>query len=69
MPEPLEPLTVEDRLTMLEREVASLKMRMEQIVNPTGNWVERISGSLKDLPPEMWADYKKILQELDKADR
>ena len=69
MPEPMEPLTVEDRLTMLEREVTRLNVQLEQLANPKGNWIERISGSMKDIPADVWEDYQKCMQELDQADR
>lgn len=69
MPEPLKPLTIEDRLTILEGEVARLKMQLDQLTNPKRNWFDRVSGSMSHLPPEAWTEYKKIMEELDQADR
>jgi hypothetical protein len=54
MPEPLQPLTIEERLTTLEREVAILKMQIEQMVNPKTCSVEQFGGAMKDMPPEAW---------------
>jgi hypothetical protein len=40
--------TIEQRLAALEAEVARLKERLERLAPE--NWVERISGSMKDYP-------------------
>jgi hypothetical protein len=69
MPETLDPLTVEARITMLEKEVARLKMQLEQLAKPKENWIERITGSKSDIPEEVWAGYQKCMEELDQADR
>jgi len=69
MPEPSKPRTIDERLAMLESEVAKLKAQLEQLTNPKGNWLDRMSGSMSHLPPEFWAEYRKIMEELDQADR
>ena len=42
-------LTIEDRLTLLEQEVARLKAQVAQPA-ANGNWIDRVSGSMQDYP-------------------
>jgi len=69
MPEPQEPLNVEDRLSALEREVARLKLQLQQLTIPKRDWLEAMSGSMSHLGPDVLAEYRKIMEELDQADR
>jgi hypothetical protein len=47
-------MTVEERLTALEREFAALK---QSLARPKKDWIARISGSFKDDP-----DFGEILR-------
>lgn len=67
MPETIEPVTVEERLTALEREVAQLSLKVEQLANPKGNWIERISGTMTDDPA--FAEAMRLGAEIRRADR
>ena len=49
-------MTVEERLTILEREMAELKQGPAP-VQPKHNWIEQIAGSFKDDP-----DFGEILR-------
>ena len=63
----LEKLTVEERLTALEREVASLKLQLDQLTSPKGDWLEKVSGSMKDLPE--FKEAMKYAAEILRADQ
>ena len=70
MSAPIAPMTVEDRLTALEHELSRLKMEFDKLANPKGNWVERISGSMKDIPEDVWREYQECCREARRdADR
>lgn len=43
-----EELTVEQRLAVLEMEMAQLKARLDQVAPE--NWIERTTGLMKDYP-------------------
>jgi hypothetical protein len=45
--------TVEERLTAVESELARLRIQVEQ----KGNWIARISGSMKDFP-----EFEEVVQ-------
>jgi hypothetical protein len=47
---------VEDRLAVLEREVADLKRRMAPQGQPQ-NWLENVAGSMQDEP-----EFEKVLE-------
>ena len=53
--------TIEQRLATVEAEVAQLKHQLNGLETakpqPTGNWVDQISGSMKDIPEDDWQDY------------
>ena len=58
--------TVEDRLALLERDVARLKAQVHP-ANGEGNWLNRIAGSMSGHP-----DFSQVLElgrELRQADR
>ena len=57
--------TIEDRLALLEREVARLK---EQIAHPNGggNWIDRITGSMESYPE--FARVLELGRELRRSD-
>jgi hypothetical protein len=68
MPEPIEPVTVEERLAALEREVAKLSIKLEQLVNPKGNWIERmITRKPNDNPA--FEEAMRLGAEIRRADR
>lgn len=62
-------LTVEQRLAALEKEVAQLRVQLGQLTVPKGDWVEQISGSMKDVPQEEWDKFMKYCEEIRYADR
>jgi 2,3-bisphosphoglycerate-independent phosphoglycerate mutase len=41
--------TVEQRVAILEKEVAQLKRRLDQVA-PLKNWLDRVAGSMKEYP-------------------
>jgi hypothetical protein len=45
-----EGLSVEQRLAALEQQVAELKQRLDQLAPSQRNWIEEISGCMKDYP-------------------
>jgi hypothetical protein len=64
--EVIEP-TVEERLFALEREVALLKMRLEQLTSPKGSWLERVSGSVTE--EEALDEAMRLAAEILRADQ
>ena len=42
--------TLEQRVAALEQEVADLKKQLRAPESDNGDWVERMSGSMKDYP-------------------
>jgi len=62
-------VSIEERLTMLEKEVARLKLQVEQLPKPNGNWLERISGSMKDIPEDVWKEFQESCAEVRQDDR
>jgi hypothetical protein len=55
MPEQVEDImseepSVEQRLATLERQVAELTQRLNQLAAPKGNWIEEMVGCMKDYP-------------------
>lgn len=63
----VEPMTVEQRLTELEKEVAALKLQMNPRKNGEENWVDKISGSMKDNPA--FEEAMKLAAEILRADQ
>ena len=55
------PVTIEQRLAALEREVARIKEQVQRNGNghagATGGWIERVSGSMKPFP-----DFEDVLE-------
>ena len=51
-----EQATVEERLTLVERELAELKRRLPSVGSGT-SWIERIAGTFKDDP-----DFEEIVR-------
>jgi hypothetical protein len=62
-----EELTIEQRLTALEKEVAQLKICLEQFVAPKKNWLEQISGSMEKYPE--FGEVLRLGAEIRRADR
>jgi len=60
---------LEERLTILEKEVAELKRRLPQTPSglPVENWVERVAGSFKDDPE--FGEILRLGREIRQADR
>jgi hypothetical protein len=69
MPEQMPSMTVEERLAVLEKEVAQLRQQVDQLAKPQGNWLDRISGSMKDIPADVWEEFQKLCKEVRYADR
>jgi hypothetical protein len=63
---------VEHRLAALEKEVAQLRTELSQLRTPEENWVEKISGSMKDVPEEVYLEFLECCAEsrgqLDRQD-
>ncbi len=57
---------IEQRLANLEREVAELRQRLDRL-DPRQNWLDRISGSLKDYPE--FEEVIRLGREFREADR
>jgi hypothetical protein len=57
------PLIIEQRLAALEMGVAQLKAHLEQLRKPEGNRAERMSGSMKDFPPEVLEEFRRCCAE------
>lgn len=57
----------EERLALLEREVAELKLRLNQLSAPKANWIEKVCGSMKDYPE--FDEVVKYGAEIRRADR
>jgi hypothetical protein len=53
--------TVEERLAVLEAEVAALKVQQKGVLkHPTqagSNWVEKTSGIFENLPDDEWQEF------------
>jgi hypothetical protein len=60
------PTTLEERVALLEAEVARLKQLVSQ-APPAKNWIERISGSMKDQPA--FEEVIRLGREFRHADR
>jgi hypothetical protein len=58
--------TIEQRLSRLEAEVAELKQRIDSSTGD-GNWIARISGSMKDEPA--FDEVLRLGREIRQADR
>lgn len=58
--------TVEERLDALERDVAWLKQRLGEVLTRP-NWLEQISGSMKDYPE--FEEVVRLGREIRQADR
>jgi hypothetical protein len=41
-------ITMEERLAALEKEVALLKMRLDQLTSPKGDWIAKTTGCVTD---------------------
>jgi hypothetical protein len=61
-------MTMEERLAALEKEVALMKMRLEQLTAPKGNWIEQTSGCMKGLEAE-FAEAMRLSAEILRADQ
>jgi hypothetical protein len=59
-------LAIEQRLTILEAEVAGLKRRLDAICSKK-NWIDRIAGSMKDEPE--FGEVLRLGAALRQADR
>ena len=62
-------VSIEERVAMLEKEVARLKLQVEELPKPDGNWLERISGSMKDIPEDVWKEFQENCAEVRQAER
>ena len=60
--------TIEERLAALEKEVAQLKQQLEQIIRSV-NWLDRVAGSMKDIPESEFAEFVRLGREIRQADR
>lgn len=58
--------SIEERLAVVERELAELKTRLPPEREPE-NWIEKISGSMKDFPE--FDEVLRLGREFRKADR
>jgi hypothetical protein len=58
--------SIEERLALVERELAELKTRLPPGPKPE-NWVEKISGSMKDYPE--FDEVLRLGREMRQADR
>jgi hypothetical protein len=63
MPESLQSLTIEDRVTKLEREVASLKLQIAQFASSNGTGHAQLGGSAVEVPAEAWEEFQKCCEE------
>lgn len=61
--------TFEERLLLLEKDVAELKLRLPHQNGAEQNWLARMSGSMKDLPEEDFEKFVRLGEEIRKADR
>jgi prefoldin subunit 5 len=52
----VEMMTVEQRVSALESELAALQKRVDDL-NASKNWIEEVSGSMKDYP-----EYDEVLR-------
>jgi hypothetical protein len=60
-------MTLEQRLATVEAEVAQLKHQLQLLQaskpQPNGNWVEQMSGSMKDIPEDVWQEYLECMRQ------
>jgi hypothetical protein len=59
-------MTVEERLSALEKQVAELQQRLAAL-EPRASWLDRLTGSMKDFP-----EFEEVLRfgrEIREADR
>lgn len=61
--------TFEERLAVLEKDVAELKLRVPHQNGAKPSWLERVSGSMKDIPQEDFDKFVRLGKEIRKADR
>ncbi|MGH7199229.1 MAG: hypothetical protein ACREJB_01400 [Planctomycetaceae bacterium] len=57
-------MTLEERVALLEREMADLK---RQLAADKGNWIEAISGTFRDVPE--FDEVLRLGREIRQADR
>jgi hypothetical protein len=50
-------LTIEERLFALEKEVALLKMRLDQLTSPKGNWLDKVAGCMNEIPDDAYREF------------
>jgi hypothetical protein len=62
-------ITMEERLAALEKEVALLKMRLDQLTSPKGDWITKLSGSMKDIPEDVWREFMECCAEVKREGR
>ena len=56
--------SIEQRLAMLEREVAALKRR---IAASSPDWLEQVSGSMADIPQDEFDQFVRYSEEFRRA--
>ena len=61
--------TLENRLKALEEEVADLKAQVQELGKSNGSWVQRLSGSMKDIPAPVFDKFRQYCAEIRQADR
>ena len=52
-----EPVSLEERVALLEDEVAALKHQITRPGTARSNWVDEMTGSMKDLP-----EFREVLR-------
>jgi hypothetical protein len=61
-------VSLEQRVAMIEDDLASLRLRLEAALPANGeNWIERITGSMKDFPE--FDEVVKLGAEIRRADQ
>jgi hypothetical protein len=64
---PGEAQSLEQRMIALERQVARLKLYLDQLVDPKGNWLKHVVGSMKD--NLAFPEAMRLAAEIRRADR
>ncbi len=64
-----EAMTVEQRLEALEKEVAGLRQRLEQLSEPKKNWLEEMDRHKPNLPESVIREFREIVAAIKQEGR
>ena len=61
-------VAMERRLAALEMKVAELQRQLE-LKSTASNWLEKVAGSMSDIPEDVWQEFQESCRQVRSADR